>query len=42
MSEGRAVVKRSMERSLAMVIANTVVAYPHTDMTFRVRGTSTP
>lgn len=42
MSEGRAVVKRSMERSLAMVIANTVVAYPHTDMTLSCEGTSTP
>ena len=38
MSEGRAVVKRSMERSLAMVIANTVVAYPHTDMTLSCEG----
>ena len=38
MSEGRAVVKRSMERSLAMAIANAVVAYPHTDVTLSCEG----
>lgn len=38
MSEGRAVVKRSMERSLAMVIANAVVAYPHADVTLSCEG----
>lgn len=32
MSEGHAVVKRSMERSLAMDIANAVVAFPHADV----------
>ena len=39
MSEGRAVVKRSMERSLAMDIANAVVAYPHADVTLSCEGT---
>ena len=38
MSEGRAVVKRSMERSLAMDIANAVVAYPHADVTLSCEG----
>ncbi len=38
MSEGRAVVKRSMERSLAMDIANAVVAYPHADVTLSCGG----
>ena len=38
MSEGRAVVKRSMERGLAMVIANAVVAYPHADVTLSCEG----
>lgn len=38
MSEGRAVVKRSMERNLAMDIANAVVAYPHADVTLSCEG----
>lgn len=38
MSEGHAVVKRSMERSLAMDIANAVVAYPHADVTLSCEG----
>ena len=38
MSEGRAVVKRSMERDLAMDIANAVVAYPHADVTLSCEG----
>ena len=38
MSEGRAVVKRSMERCLAMDIANAVVAYPHADVTLSCEG----
>lgn len=38
MSEGRAVVKRSMERGLAMDIANAVVAYPHADVTLSCEG----
>ena len=38
MSEGRAVVKRSMERSLAMDIANAVAAYPHADVTLSCEG----
>ena len=38
MSEGHAVVKRSMERSLAMDIANAVVAFPHADVTLSCEG----
>ena len=38
MSEGRAVVKRSMKRSLAMDVANAVVAYPHADVTLSCEG----
>ena len=38
MSEGRAVVKRSMERGLAMDIANAVVAYPRADVTLSCEG----
>lgn len=38
MSEGRAVVKRSMERGLAMDIANAVAAYPHADVTLSCEG----
>ncbi len=38
MSEGHAVVKRSMGRDLAMDIANAVVAYPHADVTLSCEG----